>query len=211
MTDNHSYKGSAFVAGMALANRLAGFKDALDRLGADGGFGDEETERLAGTLRHLVGHLEDSDCWAELSAAVDFYFGWDDRKAAQAAAREASSAQADAQRQRIDVLTAGLECPDCHSGPGDACVTSGGKPVIDGNGMHAGLTPQGGRRTLRRRRSRRDDILTRRECRWLCGATARDPVSGWQQVATVDWTRRSSYSVAITTKPPSQQATHIGG
>ena len=75
--------------------------------GAGGGFGDEETKRLAGTLRHLVGHLEDSRCWAELSAAVDFYSGWDDRKAAQAAAREANFAQADTQRRRIDVLTAG--------------------------------------------------------------------------------------------------------
>ncbi len=137
MTDNHGYKDSAFAAGMAFASRLAGFKDTLDWLGAGGGFGDEETKRLAGTLRHLVGHLEDSRCWAELSAAVDFYSGWDNRKAAQAAAREASFAQADAQRRRIDVLTAGLECPHCHSAPGDACVTSGGKPVIDGNGMHA--------------------------------------------------------------------------
>jgi hypothetical protein len=105
--------------------------------GAGGEFGDEETKRLAGTLRHLVGHLEDSRCWAELSAAVDFYSGWDDRKAAEAAAREAKFAQADAQRRRIDMLTAGLECPQCHSAPGDACVTSGGKPVTDGNGKHA--------------------------------------------------------------------------
>lgn len=137
MTDNHGYKDSAFASGMAFANRLAGFKDTLDWLGGGGGFGDEETKRLAGTLRHLVGHLEDSRCWAELSAAVDFYSGWDDRKAAQAAAREANFAQADAQRRRIDVLTAGLECPHCASAPGDACVTSGGKPVMDGDGMHA--------------------------------------------------------------------------
>jgi len=137
MTDNHGYKNSAFAAGMAFASRLAGFEDTLDWLGAGGGFGDEETKRLAGTLRHLVGHLEDSGCWAELSAAVDFYSGWDDRKAAQAATREANFAEADAQRRRIDVLTAGLECPQRHSAPGDACVTSGGKPVIDGNGVHA--------------------------------------------------------------------------
>ncbi len=137
MTNNHGTKDSAFAAGMAFANRLAGFKETLNWLEADGGYGDEETKRLAGTLRHLVCHLEDSRCWAELNAAVDFYSGWNDRKAARAAAREANFAQADAQRQRIDVLTAGLECPHCHSAPGDACVTSGGKPVIDGNGMHA--------------------------------------------------------------------------
>ena len=33
MTDNHGYKDSAFAAGMAFANRLAGFKDTLDWLG----------------------------------------------------------------------------------------------------------------------------------------------------------------------------------
>jgi len=137
MTDNHGTIDSAFVAGMAFANRLAGFKDTLDWLEAGGGHGDEETKRLAGTLRQLVGRLEDSRCWTELSEAVEFYSGWDDRKAARAVAREANFAQADAQRRRIDVLTAGLECPHCHSAPGDACVTSGGKPVIDGNGMHA--------------------------------------------------------------------------
>lgn len=136
MTDNHGYKDSEFAAGMAFANRLAGFKDTLDWLEASGG-GDEEAKRLAGTLRHLVGHLEESRCWAELSAAVDFYSGWDDRKAAQAVARETNFAQADSQRRRIDLLAAGLECPHCHTAPGDACVTSGGKPVIDGNGMHA--------------------------------------------------------------------------
>lgn len=137
MTDNHGTEDSAFAAGIAFANRLAGFKDTLNWLEADGGYGAEETRRLAGTLRHLVGYLEDSRCWAELSAAVDFYSGWDDRQAAQAAARKANIAQADAQRRRIDVLAAELECPHCHSAPGDACVTSGGKPVTDGDGMHA--------------------------------------------------------------------------
>lgn len=63
MTDNHGYKDSEFAAGMAFANRLAGFKDTLDWLGVGGVFCDEETKRLAGTLRHLVGHLEDSRCW----------------------------------------------------------------------------------------------------------------------------------------------------
>jgi hypothetical protein len=154
MTDDHGYKDSAFVAGMAFANRLAGFKDTLDWPGADGGFGDEETQRLAGTLRQL----EDSRCWAELSATVDFYSGWDDRKAAQAA-REANFAQADAQRRRIDVFTAGLECPHCHSAPGDACVTSGGKPVMDGTACTRRGTPPDGRRTLRRRSCRRDDLF----------------------------------------------------
>ena len=32
MTDNHGYKDSTFAAGMAFANRLAGFKDTLDWL-----------------------------------------------------------------------------------------------------------------------------------------------------------------------------------
>ena len=74
MTDNPGYKDSAFAAGMTFANQLAGFKDTLDWLGAGGGFGNEETKRLAGTMRHLVGHLEDSRCWAELSAGGGILF-----------------------------------------------------------------------------------------------------------------------------------------
>jgi hypothetical protein len=60
-----------------------------------------------------------------------------DWKAARAAAREANFAQADAQRRRIDVLTAELECPHLSFRAG-RCLRDQRRQAGDGwYGMHA--------------------------------------------------------------------------